>query len=241
MSASHDYAMLVTSLPYHGPLFGARQAPLSRIRLRQRQRLLDDRDRACLRVVADLLEWSRQGMERSDTEIIARARVEVPGLDNAFARDLVVWRLELRTVVAALRRRHRGLAAPAGDDNWGFGRWQKHIRRYWNEPLFRLERVYPWLAEARTLLENGDALGLERLLLTAVWEHLERVADGHHFDFEAVLIYSMRWDLVARWTGYSAEAARVRFEAMVREGLETVMPEPGVLAGTLPDAASTGD
>ena len=240
MSASHDYAMLITSLPYHGPLFGARHAPLSRIRLRQRQRLLDEKDRATLRVVADLLEWSRQGMERSDAAIIARARAELPQLDSAFVRDLAVWRLELRTVVAALRRRHRGLAAPADRDSWGFGRWLGHIRRHWSEPQFRLERVYPWLTEARTLLESGDALGLERLLLSAVWEHLDRVAEGHYFDFEAVLIYSMRWDLVARWTGYRAEDALSRFEEMVREGLEDVMPEQGVLAETLFDGLSAG-
>jgi len=233
MSASHHYAMLVTSLPHHGALFGARQAPLSRIRLRQRQRLLDEKDRACLRVVANLLEWSRQGMERSDEEIIARAGAELPKLDNVFARDLIVWQLELRTVVAALRRRQRGQAAPTGRVSWGFGRWLGHIVRHWNEPQFRLERVYPWLAEARTLLGTGDALGLERLLLNAVWEHLERVAEGHHFDFEAVLIYSMRWDLVARWTGYRGEEALIRFEEMVREGLEGVMPEQDVLAGAL--------
>jgi hypothetical protein len=50
----------------------------------------------------------------------------------------------------------------------------------------------------------------------------------------------MRWDLVARWTGYSAEDALIRFEAMVREGLEAVLPEQGVLAGTLFDGSSTG-
>ena len=151
MSDSHRYAMLISSLPYHGSLFGARRAPLSRIRLRQHQRMLDDTDSACLRVVANLLEWSRHGMERSDEEIIDRARAELPKLDNAFARDLIVWRLELRTVVAALRRRHRGQAAPSGHERWGYGRWLGHIRRHWDEPQFRLERVYPWLAEARTL------------------------------------------------------------------------------------------
>jgi hypothetical protein len=234
MHASHRYAMLISSLPYHGALFGARRAPLSRIRLRQRQRLLDEPDRACLRVVADLLEWSRHGMEHSDADIIALARAALPEMDNAFARDLVVWRLELRTVVAALRRRQRGEAAPSGRDGWGYGRWLGHIRRHWSEPQFRLERVYPWLAEARTLLEAGDALGLERLLLNAVWEHLDRVAEGHHFDFEAVLIYSMRWDLVARWTAYRGDEAAARFEEMVREGLRDVRPEAlgnGSIAG----------
>lgn len=219
MSGSHRYAMLISSLPYHGALFGVRRAPLSRIRLRQRQRLLDEPDRACLRIVANLLEWSRHGMGRSDAEIIAMAKAALPKLDNAFARDLVVWRLELRTVVAALRHRQRGHAVPTGRDSWGYGRWLGHIRRHWSEPQFRLERVYPWLAEARTLLEAGDAHGLERLLMNAVWEHLDRMSEGHHFDFEAVLIYSMRWDLVAHWTAYRGDEAAARFEEMVRQGL----------------------
>jgi hypothetical protein len=211
--------MLISSLPYQGSLFGAKRVALSRIRLRQRQQLLDERDRACLRVVATLLEWSRQDMEQRDEDIVARARAELPNLDNEFVRDLIVWRLELRTTVAALRRRNHGETAPSAYDSWGYGRWLAHIRRHWNEPHFRLERVYPWLPEAKTLLEAGDSLGLERLLLNAVWDHLDRLADGHHFDFEAVLIYALRWDLIARWTGYRGDEAAVRFEEMIEEGL----------------------
>ena len=222
MPDSHRYAMLISSLPYHESLFGAKRAPLSRIRLRQRQHLLDEEDMACLRVVAGLLEWSFHGMETRDEEIIARAKEELPKLENAFARDLIIWRLELRTVSAALRRRHRGQAVPSKHESWGYGRWLGHIRRHWSEPQFRLERVYPWLPEARTLLEAGDTLGMERLLLSSNWEHLDRVAVGHDFDFEAVLIYSLRWDLVARWTSYGADAAAVRFEAMLEAGLKDV-------------------
>ncbi len=212
--------MLISSLPYHESLFGAKRAPLSRIRLRQRQHLLDEADLACLRIVADLLEWSQHGMERRDEEIIARAKAVLPTLENAFARELIVWRLELRTVLAALRRRHRGQPAPQAHEIWGYGRWLGHIRRHWSEPHFRLERVYPWLPVARTLLDTGDTLGMERLLLSANWEHLDRVAVGHEFDFEAVLIYSLRWDLVARWTGYSSDEAALRFEEMLEAGLK---------------------
>jgi len=234
MPDSHHYAMLISSLPYHESLFGARRTPLSRIRLRQRQHLLDEADLACLRVVADLLDWSHQGMERRDEEITARARAVLPTLENAFARDLVAWRLELRTVSAALRRRHRGQAAPSADDSWGYGRWLGHIGRHWSEPQFRLERVYPWLSEARTLLEAGDTLGMERLLLNANWEHLDRVAVGHEFDFEAVLIYSLRWDLVARWTGYRADEAAVRFEEMLEEGLQDLRLGD-IINGSIPE------
>jgi hypothetical protein len=232
MNASHRYAMLISSLPYHESLFGAKRAPLSRIRLRQRQHLLDDEDRACLRIVAGLLEWSFHGMATRDEEIVARAKEMLPKMKNAFARDLIVRRLEMRTVSAALRRRHHGQAAPSAHDSWGYGRWLGHIRRHWSEPHFRLERVYPWLSEARNLLETGDTLGMERLLLSTNWEYLDRVAVGHDFDFEAVLIYSLRWDLVARWTGYSGDAAAVRFEELLEAGMKDVKLDDLIGAST---------
>jgi len=222
VSISTCYAMLISSLPYHGVLFGARQTPLSRIRLQQRLSLLEPADASCLHTITGLLDWSNPGSQRNDEEIIARARVVIPTLTNTFVHDLVVWRLELRTVVAALRRRHRGEAAPPAREGWGYGRWLAHLHKYWNEPHFRLERAFPWLPEALNLLETGDALGLERLLIGTVWEHLDRLADGHHFDFEAVLLYTQRWDLIARWTSYNGEAAVARFDEMVEAGLRAV-------------------
>ncbi len=219
MSTPNHYAMLIASLPYHGPLFGARRTPLSRIRLRQRLALLREDHAACLQCMTDLLDWSRQGIERTDEALVARAKVVVPALCNDMARELVVWRLEMRTVLAALRRRRSGQASPGQLRQWGYGRWLVQIREHWNDPHFRLERALPWLPEARTLLEQGDALGLERLLLATVWEHLDRLGVGHHFDFEAVLIYALRWDLIARWTSYDGEAALARFDTMVESGL----------------------
>jgi hypothetical protein len=222
VSAANRYTMLLSSLPYHGVLFGARQTPLSRIRLQQRLSLLEPADAACLNAITELLDWSRQGRERSDEEIIAHARAVIPTLDRPFVRDLLIWRLELRTVLAALRRRQGGQTAPAVHERWGFGRWLAHLRTYWNEPHFRLERAYPWLPEARSLLEEGDTLGLERLLIGIGWEHLERLSDGHHFDFEAVLLYTQRWSLIARWTSYDGAAAVTRFDEMVEAGLRAL-------------------
>lgn len=149
------------------------------------------------------------------------ARRLVPGIAHPFVRDLVTWRLELRTLMAALRRRRRGDPAPV-DDRWGFGRWLGQIRRNWGESGFRLEGAFPWLPEANRLMDAGDAVGLERLLLVTNWNHLERISDGHHFDFEAVVIYVMRWDLVARWTSYEGEQAARRFDALVAAGMKGV-------------------
>lgn len=218
MADSHRYAMLLSSLPYHGPLFGAKQTPLSRIRLDQRLRLLDPEDAACLSTLQQTLDWSKQDPELSDRDAVRTARQRLETIQHPFARDLAVWRLELRTLIAALRRRHRGEPAPQ-DDSWGLGRWLGRIRRNWDEPAFRLEGAFPWLTEAARHVAGGHALALERLVLGAVWSHLERIGEGHHFDFEAVTLYVMRWDLIARWTSYEAEAAERRFDALVDEAL----------------------
>lgn len=206
--------MLLGALPDHGPLFGATQTPLSRIRLSQRLALLDPRETRCLREARRLLEWAQQPPEIGDARAIAEARRILAGIDHDFVRELVVWRLELRTIVAALRRRHRGESTPPAGA-WGFGRWVGQLERHWSEPDFGLARAFPWLPEAERQLRRGASADLERLLLGVVWSHLERLSDGHHLDYEAVVIYVLRWDLIARWTTYDGEAAVQRFDELV--------------------------
>ena len=211
--------MLITSLPYHGPLFGARQTPLSRIRLDQRLNLLDPRDRDLLDRITDLLDWMRHGIGRSDTDILANARDLLPRIANPTLKELVIRRLELRSLVAALRSRRRGEGPPARDVAWGFGRWIHQIRVNWNEPGFRLDHACPEVLALQRLLDSGDMLGFERLLLGMIWRDLERFSEGHHFDFAAVVIYTLRWDLIYRWTGYDGEAAVRRFDELTEQAM----------------------
>ncbi|MGD9409514.1 MAG: hypothetical protein PVF12_05980 [Thiohalocapsa sp.] len=222
MAPQDRYLTLLTSLPAHGPLFGAKQTPLSRLRLRKRLAWLEPEDSEDLTRLATATDWHRQRFDVDDEALVQQAEQEIAQIHNTLTRDLATWRLELRTVVAALRRRRAGEPAPSGRRKWGFGRWVPHIARHWSEPHFRLERVYPWLPEAKRLMDDGDPLGLERLLLGAVWTHLERIGAGHEFDFEAVVVYVTRWDLVARWTHYDADAALTRFDALLETALEGV-------------------
>lgn len=223
MSDATRYVMLICSLPHHGPLFGAVRPPLSRLRLHQYLQQLEPEDRADYEIVSRLLDWSRHPLGRDDTEILADARTLIPSLSSDFARELVECRLEFRTAVAALRRRRRGEGPPASRD-WGYGRWLPTIAAHWSEPALGLERVYPWLGDAQALLAADAALELERLVLEVVWRDLGRRDEGHEFDFEAVLLYALRWDVIARWTRYHPEAAGTRFEHLVREGLAEVDP-----------------
>jgi hypothetical protein len=222
MPDSHRYVMLIASLPYHGPLFGVRQTPLSRIRLDQRLSLLEPRDRDLLDRITDLLDWMRHGIGRSDADILANARDLLPRIASPTLKELVTRRLELRSLVAALRSHRQGEGPPGSDVAWGFGRWMHHIRANWSEPGFRLGHAYPQVHEMQQMLDSGDMLGFERLLLGMIWRDLARIEEGHRFDFEAVVIYTLRWDLVYRWTGYDGEDAVRRFDELTEQALSAV-------------------
>ncbi len=220
MATDTRYTLLLASLPYHGPLFGSKQPPLSRLRLDQRLTLLDPADAERLRQIEDLLQWSNLSIERSDDEIVRQAQATVMALDHPQLQQIVTSRLEVRTLVAALRRRERGESAPPrSQQRWGYGRWLTMIEQHWNEPGFRLQGAYPWLVQAENLLQAGDSLGLERLLLSVVWQQLARAGEDHYFDFVAVVVYVLRWNVIDRWTTYNRSAAAERFATLIDSGL----------------------
>lgn len=74
MADPYQYTTLTSSLPYQPALFTEKQTVISRIRLDQRLGMLEEDDAHVLRLVEDLVAWSHQEFERSDEEIVRRAR-----------------------------------------------------------------------------------------------------------------------------------------------------------------------
>lgn len=217
--AEQRYVTLMASLPYHGRLFGARQTPLSRFQLNKRLAWLDADDAATLAKIESLLRWSRNLLLESDEGFILQARQTIDELDNELLVDIINTRLEMRTLVAALRKRAAGHTAPAEMEAWGFGRWVNMMRTHWNEPDFGVGHIYPWVIDANQTMLQGDTLRLERMFMGKAWEHLARSGASHYFDFEAVAVYVLRWDLIDRWTRYEADAARERISGLAKAGL----------------------
>jgi hypothetical protein len=213
------YVVLMASLPPLGTLFEAATPPISRIRLESRLGLLEPADLHTLEQIANLIAWSAQPQERSDAAFVAEANRFLATNGSPTLRRLVTERLEMRTIVAALRRRRRGEAQPPSGEVWGFGEWVGLIERHWSAPTFQLDGLFPWVRQAQELLEKDDLIGFERLQFAVVWAMLNRLGEGHHFDFEALIIYLARWSLVSRWSGYKAESAVVRFRELVDAGL----------------------
>ncbi len=211
------YVMLMASLPAVGPLLTGKAPPINRVRLDERLKQLSAEDAAELDAMTAILSWSRLDIADEDAIFVARAEKLMESIHAPDLRDALRDRLELRTLVAALRRRHAGHEAPAEGEVWGFGRYTEQIRRNWALPDFGLARTFPWLNHARERLEAGDPAGLERIVLQAAWDSVSRYVPGHEFDKEAVAFYVARWSLADRWSTYDAEIAAIRFAELIDE------------------------
>jgi hypothetical protein len=213
---SERYYTLQASLPPLPFFATAARLPINEARLRQRTTLLAPSDRLSLDLAMELVRWRRQLPEGGDQRVARLHRRFVQECTNAELKAFVDFRMGLRAVVAALRRLRRH-AQPAPGELMGFGHWDAIIRRRWNQPGLGLEYVYPWIAEARWLLEAGDALALERLLMEAVWRRLKPLADTFPFRFEAIFAYFFKWDILARWVEFDAGRAEERFAQLLDE------------------------
>lgn len=213
------YTMLLTSLPPHAPdLFSTTQTPVSRIQLDKRLALLDDRDAEDLRRIEALLHWSHAGTG-TDELIVRESHEKMALINDDFLRKMIYWRLELRTLVSALRKRHAGMPAPEKDTFAGFGKWPYFVVKNWHEPDFGVGHLVPWLSQAQELIAQNKIHALEKLLLNLVWQYYAREGSQHYFDFPAVVIYVLRWNVINRWTHYNTADAVRRFNRLVDAGI----------------------
>jgi hypothetical protein len=218
MGGRRQYYTLIASLPYLPRFDRAERLPITRERLRERRRMLEPDDAELVERAVRFLAWHRQAVDRTDAEMVADYRrmaalmEEEPALMNMFE-----FRVDQRTIMAALRRRQRGLPAPTPGKPWGVGRWVRHIERNWDAPNFKLSAVHPWIPQAREYLEAGESLALERLLFSRAWDRWDRMAQGDTFGFEALVAYLFKWDILIRWLSYDRDGAKTRFEELLLE------------------------
>ncbi|MGR8935367.1 MAG: DUF2764 family protein [Gammaproteobacteria bacterium] len=213
------YAMLIASLPKHPvDLFSAKHATLSSLQLQRRLALLDTHDADDLARMESVLHWSEH-LIGTDAEVIVRGEAVLAQIRNDFLRHVIVWRLEQRTLLGALRRRQLGMPPPQPGSGWGFGQWLPYVEANWEVADFGLGARLPWLVPMQELLADGKTLELEKWVLNLIWKHYARQKHNHFFDFEAVVIYVFRWDIINRWLHYDRQQAETRFDELVRAGL----------------------
>lgn len=212
-----DYYTVVASLP-HLPYFAnADRLPLSRLRLEQRLRMLEAEQNRQILQAEFLAGWRLSVGKLGGGNIPAQYKTALQSISQPVLREFVEYRLDLQTVLAALRIRQAGREPGQYPESWGIGRWVKHIEAHWDAADFRLGTVYPWVQEAGGYLAAADATALERLLMDTVWRKLSRLADMRPFGFEAITAFVFKWDILQAWLQRDASAAKQRFQLLIEE------------------------
>lgn len=210
------YYTLVSSLPHLPHFRRLDRMPIPSHALDARLGMLDERDRGTLDAILAIMRWRDRPIAPDET-ILVRLDETVSLLPEGALRDLVLERLEIRTVLSALRRRLRGEALPR--DRWGYGRWVQIIEKNWHLSDFGLGRALPWLPTAECLLREGTAFALEERLFELVWDRIGQMIEiTVPFSFEHVAAYVLRWDIAERWLAYQEGDALSNFRAWV-EGI----------------------
>jgi hypothetical protein len=219
MTNSSRYVMLMASLPPLGDLFGQQQTPLTEIQLQHRLRFLREEDSKTLSHIEQLVRRSKQPPDWTDAQLVISAKALLAQLRSRTLKQAVEFVINLRTIVAALRRRRLGQNSPPAQSDWGYSPWIKRIERHWTEPDFGLGSVVPWLPEARRFWDDDDSVELERVILVESWKQFSRLSNGHYFDFPAVVLYVLRWSLINRRVNYDREIAHKRFNSLIDDGI----------------------
>lgn len=217
MPSSRMYYDLVSSLPPLPYFEKATRNPINRDRLNDRLMMLEPEDQAVVQQVGKFLAWQRQPAARTDREIAGMYDRFLEESRLPLLHAMVENRMNQRTVMAALRRKRKGLPKPGKGELWGVGSWVLGLERNWDAPHFKLASVFGWIPEVQTLLDAHKALDLDRLLMSEEWKWLDGLECRSEFSFEALLAYLFKWDILDLWLSHNTETAKERFEELVAE------------------------
>ncbi len=206
------YYTLIASLPPMPLQLEQARLPINWPRLEGRLDMLSERDRKIIRRLERFLRWERRPHCRSDKDVMAAFEKIQEKIEYPLAHEIVTHLMDIRMLVAAVRRRQRDLPPPEYAGTWG-----RHIVRNWQRTNFGLGVRFPWLDELRLHLSQDKNMSAHRLVVSVIWDYLRKLAEHHHFDFEAVMLYLVRWDVVNNWVKQDREKGKKRFNQLTRE------------------------
>ncbi|MCD0460228.1 DUF2764 family protein [Roseiconus lacunae] len=212
------YYDLIASLPRLPHFESAERVPITPLRLNQRLTRLHPAHAEQIHRARSQVTLRPSGIaERSEDALIQEHdHLLQTGTENAL-QDFLVFRMTQRIVVAALRRFRAGLEPWRDLRLWQASGLLFQIRKNWDVPFFKLQHLYPWVTQVSTLLRDGDAIGLERLLSNLNWHWLSRCSERSMFGFPAVMAFVFKWDMIQAWLACSDQGAKVRFTNLIDE------------------------
>jgi len=204
----------VASLPALPSHIDVERVPITLPRLEERLQMLEVDDLAVVDQWDRFVRWDQQLLDRTDDDVADKHRQLRQEISNETLLEMIEYRMDVRTIVAALRRRRVGMSAPTGA-----GQWVEHIRRNYQHPEFQLQERFGWIGKFSATLDSNDAMAAQRLLFDSNYEYWSRMNQRYTFSFEAVLLYLARWEIIDRWTSRDPQAGQERFQTILTETL----------------------
>ena len=118
---------------------------------------------------------------------------------NPFLKEYLGFEKLLRNVLAAIRARRKGL--PPSDHVLGEGEIVEQLGRASAED-FGLGQEIPWIER---LVEARDPLQLEDTIEQILWDYLDEQTTQVYFDFEVILAYLLKLQLLEKRLALSEE------------------------------------
>ena len=216
-----NYSALLCSLPNLIDPFKYQSQSISYVQLTKRMNMLEGDDYDRIQEIRALFYWGGLKLNYDEIRLVNEALRFVKALPYQDIRSWLNWRMDIRAILAAMRKRRNGDPAPAGA-NWSYGPSGLQITRNWSSPCFKLEHRYPFLPTILEHLNQGQSFEVEKVLLKSIWHFYNTCRPDKSFGFSAVVLYVMKWDLVNRWQQYDRQKAKHRFDELVESSLPTM-------------------
>ena len=123
----------------------------------------------------------------------------IQAASNPFLKEYLAFEMLLRNVLAAIRARRKGL--PPADHVLGEGEIVEQLGRAGAED-FGLGQEIPWIER---LVEARDPLQLEDTIEQILWDYLDEQTTQVYFDFEVILAYLLKLQLLEKRLALSEE------------------------------------
>ena len=211
------YYTLVASLPHLPWVEEAEVLPINKERLMARLRMLDPEDLEDIEACQKYLLFRHQPTEIKDEILLGQYKKFFENINNETLQAFANRHMGTRILIASLRRKVKNMTPYPAKFYNALSGWAQHIENNWEDRYFKLSSIFPWVVQAREFLESGDALGLDRLLMSVVWRNLDRYQEGKDFEFEEVFAIVFKWHMLERWMAHNESQAQERFEELMKE------------------------
>lgn len=220
MSNNVKYVDLITSLPYNGNLFSSKEIPISRIRLDIFLNRLEEEDLRTLLKYEKIINSHATYRDIKDQIFFNKVGDFLEKISNNLIKELLTERTKLIILIGFLRKKVLDEKIEYNIKSETFSSFISYLKNHSELPDLGLSHKYPWIIQLIKLMKEGNSVAAERIILAFIWKYLFKISCIYEFNFEAIILYITRWNIIERWVNYNSEEAKKRMVTITDNILE---------------------